>query len=626
MGHRSDPSRPTLAGAGKIHDAWQQTRHLEGTGSDARAPGHRALERPAGLAAVPGAALIQLTWDPVPQAVGYLIERAEAADGPWRVVDHGGGDVLAVPGPAYADTTGLVGRTYWYRVRPLGTKEGAAGEPSVAVAGASGHRPAPPMAVTVHADRGAPRIQPVWHMLGSEHLSQLGYTDTTGGRVIGTEFHEALFMARQELGLEYVRAHGILSDVRPLHPEWPDGGAYDFSAVDDLYQAVLALGIRPVVELSFMPAHLARHPEAAVFTYPGVASPPQDPARWGQLIEAFARHLVDRFGLEEVAAWAFEVWNEPNLSVFWQGGSLADYLQLYGQAARALRRVSRRLRIGGPATAAAEWLESLLAYVRHEGLPLDFLSTHTYGNLPLSVRPLLERHGLDATQVWWTEWGVTPTHFHPVNDLAFGAPFVLHGMKSAQTRADWLAYWVVSDHFEELGRPPRLWHGGFGLLTVGNLRKPRYWALALAESLGTDAREVELVGDGAGTLVDAWATRHDDGKVDLLVWNGTLDQSKQAGYPLLDRRLKIRVEGMARSPRHARLARVDERHSNIAGVYRQAMGFAALPDWPDPAAWDRLRELDRLSEAEIAVDWENGAVSVVVDLPMPGVARLRLEP
>ena len=92
--------------------------------------------------------------------------------------------------------------------------------------------------------------------------------------------------------------------------------------------------------------------------------------------------------------------------------------------------------------------------------------------------------GMDAVEVWWTEWGVIPTHFAPVNDSVLSATFLLHGMKSAQGRADALAYWVVSDHFEELGRPPALLHGGFGLLTVGGLRKPRWWALALAQQLG----------------------------------------------------------------------------------------------------------------------------------------------
>jgi xylan 1,4-beta-xylosidase len=188
-------------------------------------------------------------------------------------------------------------------------------------------------------------------------------------------------------------------------------------------------------------------------------------------------------------------------------------------------------------------------------------------------------------------------------------------MKSAQGRAEALAYWVVSDHFEELGRPPRLFHGGFGLLTVGNLRKPRWWALALAEQLGRDGVAVELHGDGAGSLVDAWAARHDDGSIDVLVWNGTLDQSKAAGSPLLSRRLRIRVEGRDVGSYDGTLARIDEEHSNITRAWN------GKSDWPSETEWDALRGSDRLAEEPVEVT-DRG--EICFDLPMPGIARLRL--
>ena len=118
-----------------------------------------------------------------------------------------------------------------------------------------------------------------------------------------------------------------------------------------------------------------------------------------------------------------------------------------------------------------------------------------------------------------------------------GAPFILSGLRGAQGRLDALAYWVISDHFTELGRPPRLFHNGFGLLSVGNLRKPRYWAVHLAESLGDQLLAVSAEGDGADTLVQAWAARHDDGTVDVLAWNGTINVALQAGDPRLDRQV-----------------------------------------------------------------------------------------
>ena len=158
-------------------------------------------------------------------------------------------------------------------------------------------------------------------------------------------------------------------------------------------------------------------------------------------------------------------------------------------------------------------------------------------------------------------------------------------MKSAQGRADALAYWVVSDHFEELGRPPALLHGGFGLLTVGNLRKPRWWALALAQQLGDELLPLSLDGDGAGTLVDGWAARGPDGAIDVLLWNATLDQSKASGDPLLDRTVDDRRP--ADGPRDARA------RGRAALQPRRATGTRERP-WPTETELAELRAADRL--------------------------------
>jgi xylan 1,4-beta-xylosidase len=274
------------------------------------------------------------------------------------------------------------------------------------------------------------------------------------------------------------------------------------------------------------------------------------------------------------------------------------------------------------------WIADFLDFVRREGVPLDFLSTHSYNNLPLDLKQTLKHYGFEGVKIWWTEWGVSPSLFNPVNDSAFGAPFILHGMKSVQGRADALAYWVISDHFEELGRAPRLLHGGFGLLTIGNLRKPRYWALALAEGLGTDLLQVELQGDGAGSLVDAWASRKPNGSIDILVWNGTLDQAKIQGEmfpkhfrPLLDRHLEVRVEQLAGRTYRCSLARIDSVHSNIAAHW------AAQDDWPTAEQWAKLHAADTLDEQPLAdIVPHNGTTHFDFDLPMPGVVRLRLTP
>jgi xylan 1,4-beta-xylosidase len=298
-----------------------------------------------------------------------------------------------------------------------------------------------------------------------------------------------------------------------------------------------------------------------------------------------------------------------------------DYLRLYDESAHAVKAVDPGLLVGGPATAATEWVEALAAHAAKHNVPLDFVSTHTYGNLPLDLRPALSRHKLDGTAVWWTEWGVGHTHFGPIHDGPIGAPFVLSGFQDAQDHLEALAYWVVSDHFEELGRPPRLLHNGFGLLTVGNLRKPRYWAVRLAAQLGDHLLATALDGDGAGGTVRAWATRHDDGTVDVLAWNGTINAALADGDPRLDRRVQLTVSGLDSSGYHAWLARVDHQHSNLATHVPPGL------TWPGEQLWAELHARDELHEERLPdVAPADGTARFDFPLPMPGVTRIRLSP
>ena len=609
------PARDSDARADWEHRVGQRRGGDDDRGIRLPAPSHPSAE--------PGTGHIRLAWDPVPGAAGYLIERAgpdtDADGGAPEILRHGGSDVPAVVGPPFADTGIADGATYRYRIAAVAGAELAPviwsdQAVSHATTGAAG-----PVQVSVDATTVTGQLDRVWQMVGAERLSQLRLTDASpaGARPIGTEFAAALRLAHTDLGATMVRAHAILHDDNAVARRRPDGTLeFDFRTVDAIYDKVISLGLRPVVELSFMPAALARDPQRTVFTYRGIISPPADWGEWRQLVSQLTTHLVQRYGAVEVAQWAFEVWNEPNLAVFWPG-SRDDYLLLYDVAARAIKAIDPRLRVGGPATAGTEWIELLAAHAATAGVPLDFVSTHTYGNLPLDLRPALSRHGFDGIDIWWTEWGVGSTHFGAVHDGVFGAPFVLSGLRSAQGRLDRIAYWVISDHFEELGRPPRLFHNGFGLLTVGNLRKPRYWAVHLAAQQGDQVLRVGLAGDGADTLVQAWATRHDDGSVDVLVWNGTINAALLAGDARLDRRVQLTVTGLPATTYHPALARVDEQHSNMAAH------CPAHVDWPDAALWARLRAADHLHEEGLS-EVSGDTARFEFDLPMPGVARIRL--
>jgi xylan 1,4-beta-xylosidase len=577
---------------------------------------------PAGLRASPGAGHVTLEWGPVEGAIGYLVHRGASAEGPFVTTKQPDVDVPAVPGTRFVDTAVTPGEPVHYVVAAVGTMD-VIGEFSASVAATphdGGDR-----AVTVQVDTARvtrPLSRPWREMIGSEHLSYMLCEDKTGGRPIGPELVEALRVMHDELGVRAVRAHAILGDDLGIYREVDGVPVHDFTGVDRVYDTLTGLGLRPVVEIGYMPRELASDPSKTVFGYRAVISPPKDYGRWGDLVLALVRHLADRYGLRElVGNWSFEVWNEANLEVFWSG-TPQEYFRLYDVTAAAVKSVHPGLRVGGPASAANGWVEELIAHTAGSGAALDFVSTHTYGNAPLDWRSVLARHGKEGTPIWWTEWGPTPTHFHGIGDGPFGAVFLLHGMRSAAGRVDALSHWVASDHFEELGRPPRLFHGGFGLLTVGNLRKPRYFALSLADRLGDDELAVDVAGDVAG--VEAWAARHHDGRVGVLVWNGTLDQSKAGGAALLERRITLTLDGLAGDRFTLTHHRIGTGRSDIQGVWASLGGG----DWPDEDQWAELRARNTLDELHPVklVQAVEGTVRVTFDLPMPAVSYVEVCP
>src|SRR6266567_2762056 len=163
--------------------------------------------------------------------------------------------------------------------------------------------------------------------------------------------------------VRYVRFHAIFHDEVGVYDENEQGQpTYNFSYVDQIYDGLLANGVRPFIELSFMPRKLAADLTPHPFWYKPYPSPPRDWDRWGELVEQLTRHLVARYGISEVARWYFEVWNEPNID-FWTGEPKEPtYYELYDHTSRAVKRVNARLRVGGPATAQAAWIDQFIKH------------------------------------------------------------------------------------------------------------------------------------------------------------------------------------------------------------------------------------------------------------------------
>ena len=335
-------------------------------------------------------------------------------------------------------------------------------------------------------------------------------------------------------GFQYVRFHAIFHDEVGFYDEDKDAKpVYNFSYVDQIYDGLLDNHVRPFIELSFMPKKLASDPNALhAFWYKQNVSPPKDWNKWEQLIEAFAKHLVERYGIEEVSQCYFEVWNEPNID-FWAGDPKEQtYYELYDRTARALKRVNSRLRVGGPSTAQAAWVDRFLAHCKQNNVPVDFASTHVYGNdraedvfgtheqIPrnqMVCRAVRKVHDQIAASPYptmpliWSEFNADYGNDPKVTDAAFMGPWLADTIRQCDGLTQMMSYWTFSDVFEEQGVVKTPFYGGFGLLAERGIPKASFNDFALLHRLGNERVEVS----SNSVLV----TRRKDGSVAIAAWN-----------------------------------------------------------------------------------------------------------
>lgn len=381
----------------------------------------------------------------------------------------------------------------------------------------------------------------------------------------------------------YVRFHGILDhEVGVYNLGKNCTPVYNFSYVDQIYDGLLKNDVRPFVEISFMPKSLAANPDDLhSFWYKQNVSPPKSWSQWDDLMTHFARHLVDRYGVDEVSQWYFEVWNEPNID-FWGGvPRQASYFDLYDHTARDLKSVSSRLRVGGPATAAASWVVPFLKHVAENHVPIDFVSTHGYADdtvenlfhnstpVPIDdrvcgavakVRKQIDASTLPHLPLLWTEWNVEG--MDDSRDTPFVGPALANTIRECDGNVKMMSFWTFDDVFEEGGVPLTPFHGGFGLIAMGGIKKPSFYDFSLLHQLG-DRR---IANSAPNTLV----TRRKDGTLAIAVWN-LVDPDKHG----TEKTVRFVFNGFP-SNAAVTISRVDANHSSPLPAYR-AMGSPQYP-------------------------------------------------
>jgi len=339
---------------------------------------------------------------------------------------------------------------------------------------------------------------------------------------------------KKEIGYQYIRFHALFHDDMGVVKRRKDGSlSFQWHHVDKIYDALLDMGLKPFVELNPMPKALASG-ETTMFYYKMNVTPPRLYEEWGMLVEKFTEHCIDRYGLDEVQQWYFEVWNEPNLKIFWDSeNQLEDYFRLYDAAVFAIKGIDENLRVGGPATAYAGWVKEMIEHCASNNVPIDFVSTHVYqldetidfGSVAESpneegqfmidvfkdVEQIVRNSQLPDLEIHWTEWNaqtaaqkkdVTFTENRAMDNL-YGGSLVAYNCIELDNSCDSMAYWAASDIFEEHPISNAPFSCSYGLVTQVGIPKATANAFRFMSKLRGNKLELncdEVLPHGCGVV------------------------------------------------------------------------------------------------------------------------------
>jgi len=391
------------------------------------------------------------------------------------------------------------------------------------------------------------------------------------------DWQSQLLCCHNELGFQHVRFHALLSEEMETLICEEEELLYSFFNTDQIMDFLLSIGMRPFVEFSFMPKTLASGSTTA-FRYQANVTPPKDYQQWAMLIGKLTAHWVERYGVNEVREWFFEVWNEPNLKAFWTG-TQQDYFTLYRATTEAVKSIDSLLKVGGPATAKNEWISEFLDFCDQNKVPADFVTTHHYptdafGKIGADTETQLEhapreimredaartRDRARGLPVYYAEWNISSNPRDPLHDEPFAAAYAAKIVMEASGLVAGYSFWTFSDIFSENYFPSIPFQGGFGLLNIYGIPKPVYRSFELLHHLGTELLSVE----GRHETVNAWVVRGQNAAT-ILLTNHAMPR-----HPIQTELLRLRIT-TAPQPRVVYVEKIDDDHANPRRNW-QAMG------------------------------------------------------
>lgn len=359
------------------------------------------------------------------------------------------------------------------------------------------------------------------------------------GLALQKEYYEQLKFVQDNIGFKYIRGHGLFTDDMAIYHEYERDGEviseYNFTYLDLIMDSYMELGIRPFLELGFMPENIASG-EQTVFYWKGNVTPPADYEKWCNLVKATLTHLIDRYGRDEVVTWPVEVWNEPNLPGFWKDADMEEYFVLFEKSFYAVKEVDEAFRVGGPAICGVndeEWIRKFMEFCDGKKIPVDFITRHHYTTeMPERAEhysyqqlssPAYGKDNLHTTrtivdsfpayagkEIHITEFNTSYVPNNPIHDTNCNAAYIAHQLSWLGDDNESYSYWTFGDIFEEMGVPFTPFHGGFGLVANGVIPKPTFWTFAFFKKLqGTCILRSE----------ESVVVEGEDGVIRGVVWN-----------------------------------------------------------------------------------------------------------
>lgn len=462
--------------------------------------------------------------------------------------------------------------------------------------------------------------------VGSDHAAML----------LRQDMKDQLKTLQGDLRFGALRFHGILDDDIGICRAAPEGRlAYSWDNADKVYDLLLSQKARPFVEFGYMPAALASGGKT-VFFYKGNVTPPSDYGKWKELVAQCVSHWKERYGLDEIRNWRFEVWNEPNYGAFW-AGTQEDYFRLYKYAAEAVKSVDPSLKVGGPASAGmGEWVKEFVDYCRENKVPVDFISTHGYPwdkgrnydrdrdlDYPASkyfftglreTRNKMEYSGIPSLkEVHITEWGVNGY------DLVSAAPYICHAVKDVRGFADTFSFWCYSDIFEEMNPvQTKDFPGIFGLMNVHGLKKASYNAFLLLGKMGDTELKTGMSRPDIPEI-EAWSSMKVAGAVQVLVWN----YSSPEDFKSTDRNVRVKVRNLPFGNAEVTRYTIDGGHGDVYGYWLSAGSPERFSDAQLVEA-RRRQEIGVTKKETVRVN--GGGLNFDLYMPANSVSLLTIEP